>query len=387
MTLRINGPGANLPIPTNLFPFQPGQSYAPNTQQGQAFNQGTNTISLAAGQTMVIPAGDWMVEVGSVGLLQYYDPVMLIWRGFSSARQQAVRITSDGFNFRLANLTGCPIAGVVTGAGGSYAQSTATITPSTGGSTWQAIVGGAVNISGTFSTVIAAGGNYGLPPIVVVSAPPAPGVPATAIAVLASSSVASIMWTNQGAGYTSTPTLTLITDPSDPNFGSITVASISAIGLYGAGSITAALCTNPGLSLGSAPTVSLSGGSGTNGTVAVVWMNTLTLATVSGAGTGYSTDNEVVTVGGRPTAAPIWTNPRSELTGFIPRPYTALAASSSGTISSISATYDTGLFATTAASPSILIISPASSSSIGAALGTIAGTFGGTTETVTLQEC
>lgn len=77
-----------------------------------------------------------------------------------------------------------------------------------------AITGGAV--SGTTMTDSGLYYNPAIPPAVVFSAPPAPGVTATGTAVVSSSGlVTGILVTNPGSGYASAPTVTFDHSPKD----------------------------------------------------------------------------------------------------------------------------------------------------------------------------
>ena len=119
----------------------------------------------------------------------------------------------DGFTRRVANLTGCPVAAVVTTAGTTYTKSGTTITAAAGNSTWQPIIGGLL----TLTTVSVAGSGYKVPPLCIIPAPaPGTGVQATAVAAISSGTVSTITVTNQGAGYPSGLTVTLLPNPTDP---------------------------------------------------------------------------------------------------------------------------------------------------------------------------
>jgi hypothetical protein len=258
-------------------------------------------------------------------------------------------VTSDGVNFRVANLTGCPVGAVVTNGGtAAYAQSSTTVTPSAGNSTWQAIIGGQVS---TTATINSAGSGYGMPPLLMIPAPPSPGVPATAYAAITNGTVSAVTVTNQGAGYTTAPTCVAVPNPADPNFvagsaitaASISLSLVSASGTASAGKVTAVLCTNPGQPQSSAPTLTIAG-AGASAAATPVMMWTATGVTVSGAGAGCVSNNEVQSVGGITAATPAWTNPEIELTGYIPRKASILMAQSAGALTSVSAIYDGGLF-------------------------------------------
>ena len=193
-------------------------------------------ISLAAGQTFNLPAGQgiigsfgsvsapqiaagnplsgqYMMQLGQYSVLQVYDSGLNYWRNVNVAQGAMITVSSDGQNFRIANTTGAPVGALITAAGsggvngfyGFNQQGAAitiqngtttlgntvfTITPSAGGSQWNSIVGGAVNttisVSGTVfqngafggtgsSLVASAGSLYTKPPIIVFAPPAAQG--------------------------------------------------------------------------------------------------------------------------------------------------------------------------------------------------------------------
>ena len=113
----LNAPGAGLPIPTNLYPSELYQST-------QDFNNGQIMLSGAA--SIVIPRGTWLYNTGLYSALQFLDPVQNAWRTFAPPRQTKM-VSSDGFNYRIANLSGMPLGSVVTTKGSGYAQATTSI--------------------------------------------------------------------------------------------------------------------------------------------------------------------------------------------------------------------------------------------------------------------
>ena len=60
-------------------------------------------------------------------------------------------VDSDGQNYRLANLTGCPVGALMTNVGSGY-TSAPTVAASAGSSAWTAVVGGAINSTVTVTT-------------------------------------------------------------------------------------------------------------------------------------------------------------------------------------------------------------------------------------------
>lgn len=390
MTQFISGPGNPLPVPQFLYPSE--LYNAPP-------DAGTNYIALNGGDVWVIPAGRWLISPGEFGFIQYLDPVTGIWRGHEARRSQPQVVLSDGFTRRVANLTGCPVAAIVTAGGHGWAQASAVVTASAGSSTWQPIVGGALSIT----SVTAAGSGFTMPPICIIPSPvpasssnaPATGVTntanaplggfggvqATAYATISSGTVSAVSLSNVGAGYLSAPSITMIANPSDPNYANITAATATCA-LASVSAITAVLCTNPAGPLASISTFSLtaSGGSGTGATVVPVVCQTVTgtSITTGGVGLGNTTDPVyVTTVGGNAgTVSPtVIANPAIGLEAAVMRPaLMAGVCNSGGTITSLT-TYDSGLFFGT---PS-LAQAPGGASTSGVTFAQIAVTTTGST--------
>lgn len=349
----ISGPGVGLAYPSNLYPSQ---------LQNAPQDASSNRIALAPGDTFVFPAGDWYYSPALYIVPQFLDPVTNVWVTSSSAAYaRGIQfIKSDGFNARLANLTGCVISASVANAGTGYVQATTTITAigtfAGAAPTLLPIVGGALNISG--GTLVANGAGYGVAPIVMIPPPPPAqsnpngvgGIAATAIAVIASGTVSSVSITNPGAGYPTAPTAVIVPSPFDPNLSvGITNATV-AFSLASAGLLMGALVTNNGspLNNGSLASITLSiGGAGASGSLTANVMQTVVAATVSGPGVGYGTANTLITtVGGVPATGAVSNNPDSTLKAWLPRPAQIglTPANTSVSIGSPGVIYDGGLF-------------------------------------------
>ena len=337
MPQPLSGPGIGLQVPQSLYPS--------NLTGGNIFTP-TNVLSLAPGEALPIPAGRWEIDLGKYGSLQYLDPVTTSWTLLRSGTNNdgTAFIWSDGFNVRIANLTGCVAGAIVNVAGSGYTQSTTTITPSLGNSTWQAIVGGAVS---TTVSVTTAGSGYGIAPLVFFDAPPSPGVQATGIAVLSGTSVSSITVLNQGAGYTTAPNVTILPNPADPNINSSITNATATATLTGSGTLTAAICTNPGVSVATTMSLTVAGTGGSSATVTPLFLQTVTSMSVTTAGGGYGTATKLTTMNGyNNTATVAYTNPTFQLQEFVPRQADIPLTITSGAVTSITSIVDGGLFIT-----------------------------------------
>lgn len=250
----IAGPGIGLP-----YPYSPYPPVIP----GVSASVWSNKFFLPRATVWTIPPGRWAIFTGSHSYVQILDPVTNTWVPIV-ASQTYLEVNSDGVNYRLANLSGTPQAqATVTAAGTGYVQSSTTVTATPGGSTWAPIVDGNVAsvTVGTDKNGVAGGTNFTLVPLLVVQAPPAGGIQATALAVLSAGAIASVTVEAAGAGYTNgAPGITVIPNPNDPNAGIITIPALTAVlGVAGTGAITGILLTYQGTSQGSAPTLTVNG--------------------------------------------------------------------------------------------------------------------------------
>lgn len=353
---NLSGPGLGLPFPQNNYPTE-----LQNAPQDCSSNQ----LALAPGDTFVIPAGDWSIGLGMYMVLQFLDPVTNTWTTPSGSAwtRGMLFISADGFNVRIANLTGCVVSASVINGGTGYVQATTTITAiGTFGNgaapTLLPIVGGAIGLTGTFTVdVPTKGAGYGVPPLIMIPPPPPAqsnsngvgGIQATAFAVLGSGgSISSISIVNPGAGYPTAPPVVVVPSPFDPNLAvGITAASV-LFSLTSAGVILGALVTNNGspLNNGSLASVTLSiGGAGTSGSLTANVMQTVVSGTLSSAGTGFGTGGVgFITSGGGPIAGTITNGPMANSLAFEPRPANIAVTAASLSLAAPATIYDGGLF-------------------------------------------
>lgn len=383
MSTPLSGPGVGLSAPGNLYPS------ALSLGVNAPYDFATNTVTLNAGDSIILPAGTWLVSTGAFSAVQFLDPVSGSWRGTPSgaSRRGVQYVKSDGFNVRVINLLGCPAGAVITNAGANYIQASTSVTPSAGSSTWQAIVGGQLSVV----SIAAAGANYTRPPIVYIPDPPTVasngygGVPATAYATLTNGTVSAVSLVNFGAGYTSAPTAVLLPDPTDPNFGTITQATI-ALGLTGTGKVTALLPRDHGAPLASVGGLTLTiSGAGTTAAATAVVFQTVTNASVVAGGVAngnVAAPAGVGSAGGAPTATSAVNNPGFEISSFQPRPFQGVGVTNAGgTVSSVTVV-DPGFFA---AAPTPVLSYGASGVTTGTTGASIAFTMGSTYDTVVVQ--
>jgi hypothetical protein len=372
----LSGVGVGLQLNQFLYPQDLIASF------GGSVDVSTNEVVLAPGCALPLMRGDWMIDLAGSAIVQYLDPTTNVWRiprtGFRASYQF---VQSDGANVRVANLTGCPVAAVVTNAGSGYPTTGTTCTSSgAGGSTWQVIVGGQLSIV----SVATAGSGFGIAPLVIIPAPPTPGVQATGYATITSGTVSGVTLNNRGAGYLTAPTIAILPNPADPNLLSTTaiVNATVAVSLLGSGSVSAVYCTNPGAPVTVAPTLTIAGTGGSSATAVAQLMLTLTGATVWSGGTGVTDAGAFISIGGVPTSTPVNTAPDIESTDFIPRPANGGLANTGGSLVSVSTIYDGGLFV--GATPT-LIVTP-TAGSVGATGPSITALVGSANATVRMQQ-
>lgn len=371
MGQRISGPSVGLALPQYLYPSELSPLNTP-------LDVGSNYQTLAPGDSIAIPQGNYYIMLGPYLVLQFQDPVSGVWRVLGPiGDRQISSVTSDGFNYRISNLTGCACAASVTSAGSGYTQSTVTVTSSSGGSTWQAIVGGMVSLT----TINNAGSGYGIPPHLFIAAPPVGGIQATGYCTLTSNTVSAVTIDNVGAGYVTAPTAVIVTSPYDPNINTTIKAATVTLAVVGAGSIAAVVCTNPGASVSAAPTLTVAGGAGTGATVTALRLQTFVSATVASAGT-WTGGALLTSVGGNGGTVPAWNNPQINYSNFVPRPMQVLLSGASSTLASVATIYDGGLFL----SAPTLSVAPVGGNIAPASVVTVTATYGGVSDTCLLQQ-
>jgi len=282
---RIGGNVGTLPLP-NLGANNNVQVFGKAPFVAGFYNAFSNNVTLGAGEIWMIPPGTWWIKPGPYTYLQWLDPVTAtaanittpsgtgtstvgLWKTRPTAADRETYVESDGSNFRLANLSGCTIGAVITTGGVTYTNgigttaTAVTVTPSSGSSKWQVVVGGAVSLTLTTATgTTTAGTGYNFPPIVVVDAPPAGGLQATAIVTSLTTGtvpVANVQIINQGAGYTSNPNLTFIPDPREQYAATPgpTAVAVVVVTLTATGQVTGLYPTDSGTALTGVPTLTL----------------------------------------------------------------------------------------------------------------------------------
>jgi len=397
MTQNLGGPGLQLPLPQNLYPTELGALVAP-------YDYNQNVVDLPPGVAVQIPRGNWIVDIGRVSLLQWLDPVTGIYRIHPwtySARGHLFQIQSDGFNFRIANLTGCPVSAIMASNGSGY-PTNATVTSSAGGSLWQPIIGGAISIS----SITNAGSGYGVPPIVLIPAPPTPGVQATADASIVGGSVTAVTMRDVGGGYTvapsvtgtaNQPTVVILPHPADPNLLSGTIIKNASVAttLLGSGSIMACLCTNPGTSVSAAPTLTVSSTSGSGASIVALLMQTVTGGSIVNAGSSISGavwQAFPAALSASQSVSTVFPNPHIDLSTFIPRlAFGTFATISGGSLGSVGTTsigqvFDGGLFVGGNASIATLVTQQSASGAT-FSIPNVTAVFGAVNDIVWLQPC
>lgn len=378
----INSQGQGLPYPSTPFPVTVSSLNNPQIN-------GTNEITLPPGGTVIVPAGYQVVDPGQYSWVQFVDPVSNIWRGFATDNPRGLQyVNSDGFNFRVANPTGCVVGLHLTGGGAGYTAATPpAVSFSSGGALATAVVGGAlgaltITALGSLTVTSGAGSNFTYQPIVSISAPPVGGVQAAAVATISGGALNGFTITQQGAGYTTAPTVRVIPNPADPATN-ITAANVVAT-LTGSTSVTAILVTNYGNGvLGGVPAATIAAPTaGTTATGVPIVALSATAFAITQGGSGYGNPTLITTAGGQFSGG-AFTNPFIDTALYLPRPATFQAqVSTGGSGGSVTASgaqlIDGGLFQN---APSFL---PFTSGPITtAATGTF--TLGGQNDTVMVQ--
>jgi len=212
MAQNIGVQGLGLPGPISLYPVQTGVPSIPSLAA-------TNAVSLAPGQSMLIPSGRFMTVLGPYTSIQVQDPVTQTWLFLENVEAGDANIVeSDGQNYRIINPTGFPVAAVVTNSGSGYTSAPAAAS-TIGGATWTVLMGPCLSaLTCPSTTTKASGAGYSLPPIINIAAPPSPGVQATAVCAISGGAISTFTIVNPGANYTFPPSVVVTPNPFDPNF-------------------------------------------------------------------------------------------------------------------------------------------------------------------------
>lgn len=218
-------------IPTAL---APGEVLVLPAGQGIVGNfGGVSNPAQATGNPMT---GQFLLQLGQYTVLQMYDPGLQYWRNVQVDPNSLLNVSSDGTNYRIANTTGCPIGALITNAGSGLTNgfNTVTVTPSAGGSTWNTIVGGAINST---VTITAGGSSYTKPPLLMFVPPASQGatpyILPTAVCALTTGAISSVTVTNQGAGLVAAPTIVVIPQQGDTTGGGAVLTVNATLALSG----------------------------------------------------------------------------------------------------------------------------------------------------------
>lgn len=344
-TTRQGGAGIGVSLQP-LIPYNAVSRYNPQKTL-------TDRLALASGETWLVPPGQWFITPGLYTFIQVKDPISGLWVSTAQTPNQGRYVSSDGANYRVANLTGCLLGAYITNVGSGYTNSTVgsdgrltntnpvSVAASAGSSVLEAIVGGAINSTVTITT---AGAGYTHKPLVLVEPPPPGGIPATAIVTVTAGAIASVVVVDQGAGYQSVPAITVIPDPRD----TVTTEAVLTATLTGSGTITAIKCTDHGTPLTAVPTFTITGGGGASGAATAVMCFTATGFTITNAGVAYGNALPVLisVTGGRVagTAGAV-VNPSTGVGLLNPRNgFATVTSEAGGTIAAVPVIEDGGLF-------------------------------------------
>lgn len=303
--------------------------------QGTVGAYGSATPSPGPGNTIpnASVTGQFFAQLGQLCRLQVYDSALYMWRNVQVIPGAIVPVSSDGTNYRIINDTGSPVGAVITalGSGGTdgfygYNNQRAAVTiqngtvtagntvftvATTGGSLWNAIVGGQINttigftavtlyanlpnwyVSGAPSITGNSGSNYVQPPIIVFGPPPNQGaqpyILPTAVCTISAGAIASVTVINAGAGLLGLPSITVVPQAGDTTGGGAILGWTSGNGTESnAGKCVALWPVFPGTAQTSVPSFTFAGTSNPAPSATAIMNFTLTSITNTTAGSGYT---------------------------------------------------------------------------------------------------
>ena len=333
--------GGAIGVPGLPFSLSGGEYIILPAGQGQIGQFGA--ISAPQLGTGNLLTGQYLVDLGLYSCLQVYDSALQYWRTVATGGPNHMQFgvySADGYNYRVANTTGCPVGALITAAGSAgtngfygYTQfgqgqgsavviqngiTTAgnaifTITPSAGGSLWNAIVGGAVSTTMTFSGTVfngnlgvnnvfgattggvtaSGGSNYTKPPVVVFTPPPNQGAQPyllpTAVCTISGGVINAITVVNQGAGLLGLPGVVVIPQPGDTTGGGAIIGWAAAQnGNTGTGTVLAMWPAYYGTPQTSAITFTFAGTSNPAPSATAIMNFSVTSITNTTPGVGYT---------------------------------------------------------------------------------------------------
>lgn len=361
----------------------------------------STTIPLTSGEVYVLPSGEYLVVPGEYTFIQWYDPITTLWRTMGVPTQpHPMTLSSDGTNYRLANLTGTVVGAIVTNAGTGYTNgiyypagypipgnpnavlqaataAAPTVTFAAGGGSVLAagnvIVGGAINSTITITT---AGTGYTYPPTLIISNPPPGGVPASAVCTVSAGAINAVTVIDQGAGYITAPTVTVVRHQLDST-GAGGVLTVNAT-LAGSGTVTAITVPNNGVGMTSVPAITFSPASTTAATAIMCFTITTGVAQTNASHMG--TGNVGFAIGALTAGSSVLVNPTIQTGLFVPRvAYTAFNTTAGGGVTFL----DGGLHQIV---PSGIAYAVLSDGTISAAATAVAQTVGGVTDVSVVVE-
>ena len=206
---------------------------------------GGGTVPLLSGQAFYAPAGNYLWGPGNQTCLQWFDPIAGQWRTIQAPDSGPTLFNTDGYNWRLINMSGVVVGANITNVGSGGLNGIGTVATGvtvafaspgvTGAPTalGYPIVGGSV----AAPTITQAGSGFVIPPIVLCDPPPFGGVQALFTCTLsAGGGIASIVTVNAGAGYlqSAPPNFYIMPQPATyqgaPS-GGVAAAGFMALGL------------------------------------------------------------------------------------------------------------------------------------------------------------
>jgi hypothetical protein len=366
-------------------------------------------ITLHSGGTYPIPSGQYLINLGLYTCVQSFDSVTQTWRPMQTpTNSDTLLVSSDGFNYRVQNITGTAVGAYITNGGSSYPNGIYPATTTTSSQTnyviatasaagaqsslvgsiakYNVIVGGSISSTVTVTT---GGTGYTRPPTLLFSDPPAGGVRASGyVSVLTTGALTTIVVTNQGAGYTTAPTVTVVPHPLDTTAtGAVLTATVDTTNY--SGRITALTLAEGGSAYAAVPTIAFSASAGSSGAAtAVMCMSGTAISSVSGGSVNLTDNTGAFTIQSQviatsKTTAPV--NPAIEAGLFTPRPGYGTITTSSGVASAMTIV-DGGLHELVGATTTLTRIVPAFQWTTAAPTSSPTGTLalGGNIDTILL---
>jgi len=290
------------------------------------------TIGLQSGGIWTPAAGSYLLRLGPVSVLQWFDTNSGLWHITDSGpSSHPIPIDTDGTNFRVVNISGTILGANITNGGTGYATGDTFALTAPAAGTPSRTAKGTMIIGGSLTYTVVSGGTGYSNPIFIVQPPQLCGgaYGASLPAFIASCTVTAGVISSPtggfaGAGYVQAPTVTVIDAvPSGvtPGSGAVITATVGGAGIWKGTVMTDYGAGYDGTHI---PTFTFTTVAGASAAATALPSMSLKSVTIGGTNTGYTSNAMVESSLGSGGVATV------QLNDELPQPRPARASSLTG---------------------------------------------------------